>query len=211
MTSALEQAVGKASKASRGLSDQRQRLTPQQEKEIKKLKISPFYNQLIFDGRMFWPEKYFMKYLAGRIKLDLVIEGIHHDIGDIIIDENIKALKTTRKSLLKTKKNFFIDPKEELEKNKMEYSKKIKLKIKKEDLEYVGGLIYHYNGKPFTGIAEDYYESGKLSSEANYKNGMLNGLSKSFNKSGELDGQINFKDGEMVDEDGNVIDFFKEV
>ena len=74
---------------------------------------------------MFWYQWYFKKHLAGRIKLDLVIEGIHHNVGDIIIDENIKALKRTRKSLLKTKKNFFIDPKEELEENKIENSKKL--------------------------------------------------------------------------------------
>jgi len=45
------------------------------------------------------------------------------------------------------------------------------------------------------GVIKEYYESGKLKSEANYKNGKKDGIEKLYYDSGQLMSERNFKGG----------------
>jgi antitoxin component YwqK of YwqJK toxin-antitoxin module len=73
-----------------------------------------------------------------------------------------------------------------------------------EELEFVGpptisgrGTIAILVGAPFTGLVRDYYESGQLKDEWNYKDGNINGdgLRRSWYESGQLKEELNLKDG----------------
>lgn len=46
-----------------------------------------------------------------------------------------------------------------------------------------------------TEVRKEYYESGQLKLEANFKDGKQNGISKAYYESGQLEGEGNFKDG----------------
>ncbi|QDZ61021.1 hypothetical protein EVD19_11655 [Elizabethkingia meningoseptica] len=58
------------------------------------------------------------------------------------------------------------------------------LRVKDEDLEFIdidgGGIpIYHYQGKPFTGIMMEYYNN-ELYRELGYVNGYQEGVERVF-------------------------------
>jgi len=68
---------------------------------------------------------------------------------------------------------------------------KIKYDEKKE-LGYVEG-----EKEPFTGIAKEYYPSGKIETESFYANGKLNGLIKTYFEDGTIRTEIYYKNGEL--------------
>ena len=49
--------------------------------------------------------------------------------------------------------------------------------------------------QPQDGVHKEYYESGTLRAEGNFKDGQLNGIAKLYYESGALKGEINYKDG----------------
>jgi len=68
---------------------------------------------------------------------------------------------------------------------------KIKYDEKKE-LGYVEG-----EKEPFTGIAKDYYPSGKIKTESFYVNGKLNGKSITYYENGNLKYEENYKNSKL--------------
>ena len=68
------------------------------------------------------------------------------------------------------------------------------------------GKVIKANGKIPDGIIKEYYESGKLKTEWNYKNGKLKGICKTYYESGELMFRYNYKDGER---DGVTRSYYK--
>ena len=59
------------------------------------------------------------------------------------------------------------------------------------------GKIIETTGKIPDGIIKEYYESGKLLAEYNYKDGKLEGLSKGYYESGAFRGEWNYKSGKL--------------
>lgn len=59
------------------------------------------------------------------------------------------------------------------------------------------GNVIKTIGKIPDGIVKEYYESGKLKSEWNYKNGKLEGICKTYYESGELMFKYNYKEGKQ--------------
>ncbi len=59
------------------------------------------------------------------------------------------------------------------------------------------------------GVPRDYYESGQLEGEYNFKDGKPEGVAKTYYENGQLQGEVNFKNGIMIsqkryDSDGNL-------
>ncbi len=48
------------------------------------------------------------------------------------------------------------------------------------------------------GINKIYYESGRLQAEANYKDGKQEGIAKAYYESGKVEGEANFMNGVMI-------------
>lgn len=67
-----------------------------------------------------------------------------------------------------------------------------KLRVKDEDLEFSGvdggGIaMYTYQGKPFTGIIEDYFfDTGKLAGETEYVDGYQDGIETTYYQNGKI-------------------------
>jgi len=92
-----------------------------------------------------------------------------------------------------------------------------KLRVKDEDLEFAGvdgggTAMYTYQGKPFTGIIEDYFfDNAKLAAETEYVNGYLEGIETTYYENGKIATYItsrnNLLHGECKrwDENGNLI------
>ena len=78
---------------------------------------------------------------------------------------------------------------------------KIKYDEKKE-LGYVEG-----EKEPFTGIAKDYYPSGKIETESFYANGKLNGKSITYYENGNLKYEENYKNSKL---DGLIKTYFED-
>lgn len=89
------------------------------------------------------------------------------------------------------------------------------LKVKDEDLEFInidgGGIpIYHYQGKPFTGIVMEYYED-ELARELGYVNGFQEGIERAYYDNGKIEYEYHLKDNKLHgickdwDEKGNLI------
>ncbi|WP_407500597.1 toxin-antitoxin system YwqK family antitoxin [Elizabethkingia anophelis] len=100
------------------------------------------------------------------------------------------------------------------------------LRVKEEDLEFIdidggGTPIYHYQGKPFTGMLLEYYdnilyreieyingyedgvervfyENGKVKNEFQSKNNKLNGICKDWDEEGNLISTTEWKDGVKI-------------
>ncbi|AQX04351.1 hypothetical protein BAX97_00255 [Elizabethkingia meningoseptica] len=95
------------------------------------------------------------------------------------------------------------------------------LRVKDEDLEFIdidgGGIpIYHYQGKPFTGIMMEYYNN-ELYRELGYVNGYQEGVERVFYDNGKIKHEFHLKDNKFHgeckdwDEKGNLIstDYWK--
>lgn len=89
------------------------------------------------------------------------------------------------------------------------------LRVKEEDLEFVdidggGTPIYHYQGKSFTGMLLEYYDS-ILYREIEYINGYEDGVEKVFYESGKIKHEFHSKNNKLDgickdwDEEGNLI------
>jgi len=78
---------------------------------------------------------------------------------------------------------------------------KIKYDEKKE-LGYVEG-----EKEPFTGIAKEYYPSGKIETESFYANGKLNGKSITYYENGNLKYEENYKNSKL---DGLIKTYFED-
>lgn len=90
-----------------------------------------------------------------------------------------------------------------------------KLRVKDEDLEFInvdgGGMpIYHYQGKPFTGILLEYYDN-ILYRELEFVNGYEEGFERKYYENGRIASECYCKDnqpygiGRAWDENGNLI------
>jgi antitoxin component YwqK of YwqJK toxin-antitoxin module len=91
------------------------------------------------------------------------------------------------------------------------------LKVKEEDLEFIdidgGGIpIYHYQGKPFTGIIIDYFlDTNVVAGETEYINGYQEGVERVYYDNGKLKHEFHLKDNKLHgvckdwDEKGNLI------
>lgn len=88
------------------------------------------------------------------------------------------------------------------------------LKVKEQDLEFIdidgGGIpIYHYQGKPFTGILLEYYDD-ILYREIEYLNGYQEGVERVFYENGKIKNEFHLKDNllhgvcKSWDEKGNL-------
>ena len=80
---------------------------------------------------------------------------------------------------------FFDFFKSKKDKSEKDNSNNPELRVKLDDLKDIG-IISHYKGKPFTGIAEVYYNSGQLGREQDFKDGKLEGIAKVYYESGKL-------------------------
>jgi len=89
------------------------------------------------------------------------------------------------------------------------------LKVKEEDLEFIdidgGGIpIYHYQGKPFTGLMMEYYGK-ELFRELGYVNGYQEGIERVFYDNGKIKHEFYLKNNKLHgeckqwDEEGNLI------
>ena len=58
-------------------------------------------------------------------------------------------------------------------------------------------IRFYQNGK-LEGLAQIYYDNGKLMEEGNYKNGLREGVSKWYDQEGNLSIQYEYKNGQLV-------------
>ncbi|OBS13475.1 hypothetical protein ATE49_12490 [Elizabethkingia miricola] len=89
------------------------------------------------------------------------------------------------------------------------------LRVKEEELEFIdidggGTPIYHYQGKPFTGMLLEYYDN-ILYREIEYINGYEDGVERVFYENGKVKNEFQSKDNKLNgickdwDEEGNLI------
>jgi len=57
--------------------------------------------------------------------------------------------------------------------------------------------VYYQNGKPYSGVLNEYYPNGKVKTELNLKNGLKVGRVKIFSEKGQLAEIRSFKKNEM--------------
>ena len=55
-----------------------------------------------------------------------------------------------------------------------------------EDVDNAGGPVYSYNGKPFNGIIESFYENGNLMDEAEFTDGHIGGVQREYFENGQI-------------------------
>ena len=91
------------------------------------------------------------------------------------------------------------------------------LRVKDEDLEFIdidgGGIpIYHYQGKPFTGIIVDYFfGTNIIAGETEYINGYQEGVDRVYYENGKIEYECFKKDNKLHgiyrdwDKEGNLI------
>ncbi|MFP9117373.1 toxin-antitoxin system YwqK family antitoxin [Flavobacterium sp. RNTU_13] len=93
-----------------------------------------------------------------------------------------------------------------------------KLRVRDEDLEFAGidggGIaMYTYQGKPFTGIIEDYFfeNEEQLASETEYLDGYQQGIETTYHENGKIATHFTSSNNKLHgeckqwDEDGNLI------
>jgi len=84
------------------------------------------------------------------------------------------------------------------------------------DLEYAGidaggGNMWSYQGKPFTGVIEEFYANGNLAGEIECKDGYTDGIQKSYHVSGKLERECSKRHNRYYstykswDESGNLL------
>ena len=70
--------------------------------------------------------------------------------------------------------------------------KKVNLSV----LENRDGTYFKiYGGKPYSGLAESYYENGKIKIQINFYDGKPNGMFKEYYKNGQLNKEVRYIDG----------------
>jgi antitoxin component YwqK of YwqJK toxin-antitoxin module len=67
----------------------------------------------------------------------------------------------------------------------------MRINIDDSNLEYVGidaggGNMWNYNGTPFTGIIEEFYDNGNLVGEREFKDGYTNGIQTIYYENGQI-------------------------
>lgn len=67
-------------------------------------------------------------------------------------------------------------------------------KLKTEDLQNINE-VYHYNGKPYTGMSYDNFPKGNRMQEMNWVDGLLDGTKTEFFSNGAVRTILNFKEG----------------
>jgi len=79
------------------------------------------------------------------------------------------------------------------------------------DVDNAGGPVYHYKGKPFSGIIQSFYDNGNLMDEAEFTNGHIGGVQRKYYENGQMKSEY-FKyfakpEGEWKgwDEQGNLL------
>ncbi len=78
-------------------------------------------------------------------------------------------------------------------------------------VDNAGGAIYYYQGKPFTGIIEAFYDNGNLEDEAEYSEGHIGGVQRKYHQNGQLEEEYYKYFGRLDkyykewDENGNLI------
>ncbi len=65
------------------------------------------------------------------------------------------------------------------------------------------------NSTAYAEVRKEYYESGQLQGEGNYKDGKQEGIAKYYHENGQLQAGANFKNGVIIsekkyDSDGNL-------
>ena len=90
------------------------------------------------------------------------------------------------------------------------------MRVNFDDLDQVdqdagGGNVYHYQGVPFTGIAEIYYPNQQLEAEFEIVDGSENGFCNEYHENGQLEYEnfIRFNryygDSKLYDDQGNLL------
>ena len=59
---------------------------------------------------------------------------------------------------------------------------------------------------PKNGLHTEYYESGQIKGEGNYKDGKLDGKWTNWYENGEIEQEATFKDGKCISGDCNLFD-----
>ncbi len=54
------------------------------------------------------------------------------------------------------------------------------------DVDNAGGCVFHYQGKPFNGIIESFYDNGNRMDEAEYTDGHVGGVQREYFENGKL-------------------------
>jgi antitoxin component YwqK of YwqJK toxin-antitoxin module len=54
------------------------------------------------------------------------------------------------------------------------------------DVDNAGGCVYHYQGKPFSGIIESFYDNGNLLDEVEYTDGHIGGVQREYFENGQI-------------------------
>lgn len=67
----------------------------------------------------------------------------------------------------------------------------MRINIEDDNLDYAGideggGNMWNYNGIPFTGIIEEFYDNGNLVGETECKSGYTDGLQTEYYESGQI-------------------------
>jgi antitoxin component YwqK of YwqJK toxin-antitoxin module len=77
-------------------------------------------------------------------------------------------------------------------------------------LDNADDIMYKYNGQPFTGIIEHYWDNGKLSGITEYTDGHIGGLQQMYFENGNLEEEYTQYYGRLTgyyrrwDEEGNL-------
>ncbi len=79
------------------------------------------------------------------------------------------------------------------------------------DVDNAGGCVFHYQGKPFNGIIQAFYDNDNLQDEAEYTDGHIGGVQREYYENGQMKSEY-FKyfakpegDWREWDEQGNLL------
>ena len=73
------------------------------------------------------------------------------------------------------------------------------IRINEDDLEDIG-IISHYKGKPFTGVAYYLHPNESIAQETEFINGLKHGVCKLYDLDGKFLGEVKYADDEFADE-----------
>ena len=134
-----------------------------------------------------------------KIFFNFVIKNFNILRNKIDVNNN-NITKNVVKNNTKTNESKFDFQKEESHKdnsktNKYEVEQKVVdsiLRVPWTKMEDVG-IVSHYNGKPFNGIALHMHENGKVLQETEVVEGLKHGYSRQYHPNGQLFDEVNFE------------------
>jgi antitoxin component YwqK of YwqJK toxin-antitoxin module len=79
------------------------------------------------------------------------------------------------------------------------------------DVDNAGGCVFNYQGKPFNGIIQAFYDNGNLYDEAEYTDGHIGGVQREYYENGQMKDEVILRfakpegDWRGWDEQGNLL------